>query len=156
MPQYLPKSNWNGLSIEVIPVEKWRQRFKFWPYFVGQKVLLELTITKNHDYDNGDMKFYVVEKMPDAEKPLIIPPAILPKESSGDALTLTLQESSRISGKGEVKYWVSNHGYNLDSGPIFTAEVLNLDSVIIQILMTTVGPVLGFLAGLILGLVFGN
>jgi hypothetical protein len=156
MPQYLPKSNWNGLDIAVTPVEKWRQRLRFWPYFVGQQVILELTITKNPEFDNGDLKFYVVEKMPDADKPLIIPPAILLKEGFGDEVTLTVQDSSRISGKGEVKYWVSNHGYNLDSGPIFTAEVLNLDSVIIQILLMTVGPLLGFFAGLVLGLLSGN
>ena len=152
MPQFNNNPNWHGLEIEVHPLERWRQRFRFWPYFVGQKIQLELKIRNSSGGKLNDVKFYVVERMAGADKPKILTPNVSTAESFSKESVFQVKNSSRVTAKGEVKYWVSNQGYNVDSDPIFTAEVINLDSVIIQLLMTTIGPILGFIAGLLIGL----
>ena len=55
-----------------------------------------------------------------------------------------------------MKYWVSNRGYNVDNEPIFTGEAISLDPWIIPILLMILGPLIGFLGGLVLGLMIGG
>ena len=42
MPFYNHLREWNGVDIEVRPGEPWRRKIQFWPYFVGQRIQLEL------------------------------------------------------------------------------------------------------------------
>lgn len=156
MPLYHHLPDWNGLNVKALPLEPWRKRLPFWPYFVGQKVRLELVITKTGQIEKGDLQFHVVEKKADEAKPTIIPLDLKPQEDSQNQKTLLLQNSSLITGKGEIKYWLSNRGYNVDQEPIFTAEAINLDLLVLPIALMVLGPLLGLLAGLFLGLVLGG
>jgi hypothetical protein len=156
MPLYNNIPDWNGFEIQVKPVEPWRKRIRFWPYFVGQTVLLELVVKKSPAMPKGDLQFHVVEVMPDVEKPRIVTPTSLPERSIDREMMFIVRGSSRITGKGEVKYWVSNRGYNVDNEPIFTGEALNLDSWIIPILLMVLGPLIAFLSGLFFGLMMGG
>jgi hypothetical protein len=156
MPQFNKLSNWKELEIEVHPAESWRKILRFWPYFVGEKVQLELIVRKFAGISKEDLNFHLVEKLPDDSKPRIIKPTIIQNPSSNTAITLSIPNVSRITGKGEMKYWVSNQGYQVSGEPIFTAEAINLDSFIIQIILMTVGPIACLLAGLVLGLLLGG
>lgn len=156
MPLYHHLPDWNGLDVKAHPLEPWRKRFPFWPYFVGQKVRLELVVTKADQIEKGDLQFHLVEKKADDAKPTIIPLDLKPQPDSHNQKTLLLQGGSLITGKGEIKYWLSNRGYNVDHEPIFTAEAINLDLLVLPIALMLLGPLLGFLAGLVLGLVLGG
>lgn len=156
MPLYHHLSDWNGLDIKAYPLEPWRKRAPFWPYFVGQKVRLELVVTKAGQIEKGDLQFHVVEKKADEAKPTIIPLEPKSQADTQKQRTLLLQCGSLITGKGEIKYWLSNRGYNVDHEPIFTAEAINLDLLVLPIALMVLGPMLGFLAGLVLGLVLGG
>ncbi len=156
MPLFHSLLNWNGLDIKAHPLEPWRKRFPFWPYFVGQKVHLELVITKSSQIETADLQFHIVEKMADESKPKIIPLTIQSQVASEYERTLLLENSSLITGRGEIKYWLSNRGYNVDHEPIFTADAISLDPLVLPIAMMVLGPLLGFLAGLVLGLVLGG
>ena len=156
MPLYHHLQDWNGLDVTAHPLEIWRKRFPFWPYFVGQHVRLELLITKPDGISQADLQFHVVEKMADEAKPKIIALSPGPQGKLENQVTLCLQGSSLITGEGEIKYWLSNRGYNVDHEPIFTAKAINLDSLVIPIALTVLGPMLGFLAGLVIGFVLGG
>lgn len=156
MPLYHHLSNWSGLQIKVRPLENWRKKVPFWPYFVGQKTRLELVITKPTAIEKTDLQFHIVEKMGEEAKPKIIELILSPQITSEGERTLYLDSGSLITGKGELKYWLSNRGYNVDHDPIFTAEVINLDTFIIPIALMLLGPLLGFLAGLIFGLLISG
>ena len=156
MPLYNTIPNWNGFEIEVHPAETWRKRIRFWPYFVGQMIQLELVIRKSPEAASSTPQFHLVEKMPDVEKPRIVTPRKLAETSNPQETVFLLQGNSRITGKGEVRYWISNRGYVVDSEPIFAAEAVSLDSWILPILIIILGPLLGFLSGLILGLIIGG
>jgi len=156
MPQFNNLSNWKGLDIEVQPTQSWRKIIRFWPYFVGQNVHLDLIVRRLAGTSKEDINFHLVEKMPDDAKPRIIKPSTIPNESLNAAIMLRVPKPSCITGKGEVKYWVSNQGYQVSGDPIFTAEAINLDSFIIQILLMTVGPIACLLAGLVLGVLLGG
>ena len=156
MPLYNNLQNWNGLAIEVHPTETWRQKISFWPYFVGQFVRLELVVKKPADASQDSFQFHMVEKMPGVEKPRIVAPRMDPERSTQQEAVFIVQDGSRITGKGEVKYWVSNRGYNVDSEPVFTAEAISLDSWVIPIILMVLGPLVGFLSGLVLGLILGG
>jgi len=151
MPLYNTISNWNGLEIKVYPAESWRQKFRFWPYFVGQKVRLELVVKMTTDNEKNDMQFHIVAKMPDADKPRMIAPTVQTDSSNNRERKVSVENGSRIFGKGEIKYWVSNRGYNVDNEPIFSADAISMDSLIIPIILVIIGPVLGILCGLVLG-----
>ena len=155
MPFYNQNFEWNGLAIQVQPLETWRKRYPFWPYFVSQHIHLELRIKVPADFDRSELQFHLVEKMSDQDKPRIIPAAYKPSVSSNRELVFSIQNSGRITGKGEVKYWVSNRGYNVDHEPVFSAEIVSLDSWILPLIVMSVGPILGFLLGLVIGLLIG-
>lgn len=156
MPFYNHLENWNGLEIQASPISSWRKRFPFWPYFVGEKIQFELKISKKEGFEENDLKFHLVEKMSEEEKPLIVNPRMLPKESSGKVMVYKLENPPRAISKGEVRFWLSNRGYIVDSEPIFAAEIIYLDSLVIPSLLILVGPFLGFLFGLVLGLLVGG
>lgn len=156
MPFYNHIDNWNGLEIEAFPSEPWRKRLSFWPFFVGQRVSLAIKVTKNTDFEKNDFNFHFVEKMSDEEKPKMIAPVLLPEESSNKEKVFHLQNGSRITAKGEIRYWVSNRGYNVDHEPIFAAEAVCLDALIIPSLFALIAPLLGFILGLIIGLMIGG
>jgi len=156
MPLYNITPNWNGFEIEVYPAETWRKRIRFWPYFVGQLIRLELVIKKSTDVTSNDPQFHLVEKMPDVEKPRIVTPRKIPERSTPQEAVYVVQGSSRITGKGEIRYWVSNRGYVVDSEPVFAGEAVSLDSWILPILIMILGPLIGFLSGFILGLIIGG
>jgi hypothetical protein len=156
MPLYNNIPNWNGFEIEVHPAEAWRKKIRFWPYFVGQIIRLELVIKKSTDTGKGDIQFHVVEKMPDVEKSRIVTPRKIPERSTPQEMVFIVRGTGKITGKGEMKYWVSNRGYNVDNEPVFTAEAISLDSWIIPILLMILGPLIGFLGGLVLGLMIGG
>lgn len=156
MPLYHHLPDWNGLDVKAYPLEPWRKRIPFWPYFVGQKVCLEMVVTKSSQIEKVDLQFHVVEKMSDEAKPKIIPLDIKSQVGSQTQRILLLESSSLITGKGEIKYWLSNRGYNVDHEPIFTAEAINLDLLVLPIALMVLGPLLAFLAGLVLGLALGG
>jgi hypothetical protein len=156
MPLYHHLPDWNGLDIKALPLESWRKRFPFWPYFVGQKVRLELVVTKAGQIEKGDLQFHGVEKMENEAKPTIISLSLKSQVDSQNQRTLELQSSSLITSKGEIKYWLSNRGYNVEHEPIFTTEAINLDLLVLPIALMVLVPLLGFLAGLVLGLVLGG
>jgi hypothetical protein len=156
MPLYHHLPDWNGLDIKALPLESWRKRFPFWPYFVGQKVRLELIVTKAGQIEKGDLQFHGVEKMGNEAKPTIISLSLKSQVDSQNQRTLELQSSSLITSKGEIKYWLSNRGYNVEHEPIFTTEAINLDQLVLPIALMVLVPLLGFLAGLVLGLVLGG
>jgi hypothetical protein len=156
MPLYNHLLEWNGLDIEVQPAEPWRKKIRFWPYFVGQRIQLELRVKMLTANEKSDLHFHLGEQMADVDKPRMIAPTLLPDQSTSREKIFSIQNGTRITGKGEVKYWVSNRGYNVDNEPIFTAETINLDSLIIPIILMVLGPLLVFLSGLILGLLLGS
>lgn len=156
MPLYNTILNWNGFEIEVHPAESWRKRIRFWPYFVGQLIQLELVIMKFPEAASNDPQFHLVEKLPDVEKPRIVTPRKLAETSTPQKSNFLFQASSRITGKGEVRYWISNRGYVVDSEPIFAAEAVSLDPWILPILIIILGSLLGFISGFILGLIVGG
>lgn len=155
MPLYNQLPNWNGLDIQAHPAEGWRKRIRFWPYFVGQKVQLELVIRKPTPIQKEDMQFHIVEKMADEAKPKIIATSTAPDSSESQEKCILVKDASKITAKGEIKYWLSNRGYNVDHEPIFTTEAVSLDTLIIPILLMVLGPILAFLGGLILGCLLG-
>ena len=156
MPLYNHIPDWNGLEIEVHPLETWRRRIPFWPYFVGQKVRLEVIITKKAVIDKVDLQFHVVEKMAGENKPKIVSLILKSNPTSVREKVFSFEEGSLITGRGEIRYWLSNRGYNVDHEPVFAAEAINPDSFIVPFILMVVGPILGFLGGLILGLVIGG
>jgi len=154
MPFFNHNYEWNGLAIDVQPIEPWRKRYPFWPYFVGQRINLELSVSLPTETKASELQFHLVEKMPDQDKPRIIPPSLVPDRSAGGQLVFHIQNGSRITGKGEVKYWVSNRGYNVGHEPVFSTDAISLDSLIIPLIIAAVGPILGFLLGLVIGTLF--
>jgi hypothetical protein len=156
MPFYNHIPSWNGLEIEVSPKNPWRKKFPFWPYFVGQKVELELRVKNRIGDDPGNRKFHLVEKKTDEEKPRMVSLIPSPDQSIHPEKTFILEDSCRITGKGEIKIWLSNRGYNVDHEPIFVAEAISLDSLILPALLMFVGPLLGLVVGLLLGLLIGG
>ncbi len=156
MPLYNNLPSWNGFTIEVHPVDTWRRRIRFWPYFVGQIIQLELVVIRSKNTEKDDLQFHLVEKMPDVEKPRIIAPKRIMERCTPQESVFIIQETSKITGKGEVKYWVSNRGYNVDSEPVFTTEAISLDSWVIPILLMILGPLIGILCGFVLGLIVGS
>jgi hypothetical protein len=152
MPFYNHKFDWNGLNIQTHPLEAWRKRYNFWPYFVGQQVKLELRVQFPEGTDPNNVQFHLVEKMSEQAKPSIIPVTVQTTSSTNNVLVYIIQNSSRITGKGEVKYWLSNRGYNVDSEPIFSAEAVNPDTWILPLITILIGPLIGFLFGLVVGL----
>jgi hypothetical protein len=156
MPLFNHIPNWNGLEIEVHPGETWRKKIRFWPYFIGQVIRFELVIRNGPDQGKAERQFHIIEKMPDVEKPKIITPRLVPERSAQQNTVFTVQGSSKITGKGEIKYWLSNRGYVVDSEPVFSAEAISLDSWVIPIILLVLGPLIGFLSGLALGLIIGG
>lgn len=156
MPLYNHIPDWNGLEIEINPLETWRKRIPFWPYFVGQKIRLEVVITKATTIEEDDLQFHVVEKMADEAKPRIVTLAHQPDSAYDRGRVLVLENGSMITGKGDVRYWLSNRGYNVDHEPVFSTEAISLDMFIIPFILIVIGPFLGFLCGLILGLMIGG
>jgi len=156
MPFYNHLENWNGLEIQASPISSWRKRFPFWPYFVGEKIQIELKASKKEGYEANDLKFHLVEKLSNEEKPRIVMPRLLSKESNGKVKVFNLENPPRAISKGEVRFFLSNRGYIVDSEPIFAAEIIYLDSLVIPSLLILVGPILGFLFGLVLGLLLGG
>jgi len=156
MPFYNHMQEWNGLEIVVSPVESWRKRICFLPYFVGQKIQLELRITKNTTSEDANLQFHLVEKMADVEKPRMIAPILSPDQSTNSEKLYTVQDVSRITGKGEIKYWLSTRGYNVEGEPIFSTEAITLDTLVIPITLMSIGPLIGFLCGLLVSLFLNN
>ena len=156
MPLYNNISNWNGLEIQVNPLEQWRKKIPFWPYFIGQKIQLEIVISKPGTFEKVDLQFHAVEKMASESKPRIISLIPKPDLSSDQIRVFSLENGSMITGGGTIQYWLSNRGYNVDSDPIFTTEAINLDSFVIPFLLLLIGPFLCFLGGLVLGLLMGS
>lgn len=156
MPFYNHFLDWNGLEVDVQPIEPRRKRFRIWPYFVGQRIQLELRVKKATPFEKNDLQFHFVEKMADEDKPRMVAPKFLPEQSTSHEKVFELRNGSRITGKGEVKYWLSSRGYNVDHEPIFSTEVINLDSLVIPLLVMVGGPLLGFIFGLLLGLLLGS
>jgi hypothetical protein len=156
MPFYNHISNWNGLEIKVSPKNRWRKRFPFWPYFVGQQVELELHVRRKTPGIKDDGKFHLVEKMADEDKPRMVSLISLTGQVANQEKVFILQDSNRITGIGEIKIWLSNRGYNVDHEPIFVAEAISLDPLILPALLMLVGPLLGLIVGLLLGLLFGG
>lgn len=156
MPLYNYIPDWNGLEIYVKPAEPWRKRIRFWPYFVGQTVQLELVVKKSQAVGKGEIQFHLVEKIASMEKPRIVTLTNTPERSTNQEMTFIVQGGSKITGKGDIKYWVSNRGYNVDNEPIFSGEAISLDSWIIPILAMILGSLFFFLGGLFLGLILGG
>jgi hypothetical protein len=152
MPFYNHLQNWNGLEIKALPINPWRKRFPFWPFFIGQRVELALKVTKQNSLGKNDLNFHLVEKMADEEKPKMIALVPQPTSSSDREKVFHLQNGSRITSQGEIRYWLSNRGYNVDNEPIFTAEAVCMDDLILPLLVAIIGPLLGFILGLIIGL----
>jgi hypothetical protein len=156
MPLYHHLQDWNGLDVRAFPLESWRKKFPFWPYFVGQKVRLELHVAKPSVFEKSDLQFHMVEKIAGETKPTILALNTSQEQASGNHRVFYLESGSLITGKGEIRYWLSNRGYNVDHEPVFTAEAINLDSFIVPIALMILGPLLGFLAGIVVGLVVGG
>jgi hypothetical protein len=156
MPFYNHFLDWNGLEVDVQPAEPRRKKFRIWPYFVGQRIQLELRVKKVTPIEKNDLQFHFVEKMADEDKPRMVAPTFLPEQSTDHEKVFELRNGSRISGKGEVKYWLSSRGYNVDHEPIFSAEAISLDPMVIPLLVMISGPLLGFIFGLLLGLLLGS
>ncbi len=156
MPFYNHLRNWNGLDIEVSPINPWRKRFPFWPYFIGQEIQFELKVIKKGAFEKDDLNFHLVERMTEEEKPRMISPTLVAEESSSNVKFFRLQNSGRVTAKGEVRFWLSNRGYVVENEPIFAAEVVYLDSLIIPSLLVLVGPFFCLLLGLILGLLIAG
>ncbi len=152
MPTYNSPIQWNNLEIEISPADPWRKRLRFWPFFVGQKIELELRIKGLAALEKPEQPFHIVAKLPDENQPRIITP-ILAADPVDNRVTIAhINGQRRIIGKGEIKYWISNRGYNVDNDPIFIAEAINLDSMIVQVLAMAIGPFFCFIAGLVLSL----
>jgi hypothetical protein len=113
-------------------------------------------VKKPADEGMANFQFHMVEKMPGVEKPRIVAPKMDLERSTQEEAVFIVQDGSRITGKGEVKYWVSNRGYNVDIEPVFTAEVISLDTWVVPIMLMILGPLVGFLSGLVLGLILGG
>jgi len=156
MPQFNHLHDWHGLDIQVFPAERWRQKLRFWPYFVGQKARLLLKIRKPTGIEAADTHFYIVEKMPDAPKPRIVTPLIPQQSPLQTEMDVAVDDVSRITGKGELRYWLSTHGYTAEGEPIFTAEAINLDVMILPLMVMLLGPMLGCIVGYLLGLMAGS
>jgi hypothetical protein len=156
MPLFNNIPNWNGFEIEVRPAETWRQKVRFWPYFVGQIIQLELVFKKTSGVGVDNLQFHIVEKMPDLDKPKIIAPRAIQDRLTPQEAVFSIQDSSKITGKGEIRYWVSNRGYNVDNEPVFTTEAICLDTLVIPTILVIIGPMIGFLSGLVLGLIIGG
>ena len=156
MPFYNYINNWNGLEIQASPISRWRKRFPFWPYFVGEKIQFELKVNKLGGYEANDIKFHLVEKMSEEEKPRILMPRLLATESNDKIKIYNLENPPRVISKGEVRFWPSNRGYIVESEPVFAADVIYMDTLVIPSLLVLVGPFLGFLIGLVLGLLVGG
>ena len=156
MPLYNHILNWNGLDVQIYPSETWRKRIPFWPYFVGQRIRLEVHVTKTEIFEQGDLQFHAVEKLAGEAKPRIVPLSLESGPASDQKMVFSLENAGIITGGGEVKYWLSNRGYNVDHQPIFTADVINPDTFVIPFIFMVLGPLLGFLSGLVLGLVVGS
>lgn len=152
MPFYNHNLDWNGLTFQAQPLEVWRKKCNYWPYFVGQQVKLELRVHFPEGTDPTNAQFHLVEKMSEQAKPGIIPVVIETTSSTNNEFVYRVQNSSRITGKGEIKYWISNRGYNVDSEPIFSAEAVNPDTWILPLITILIGPMIGFLLGLVIGL----
>lgn len=155
MPFYNHLENWSGLEIEAVPSSPWRKRFPFWPFFVGQMIQFELRVTKEGNFEKDDLKFHLVEKMTGEEKPKIVTLTQIRDSSTTKRIVFCLQNGSKVTSKGDVRYWLSNRGYIVENEPIFTAEAISLDSLIIPALFALLGPLFGFIVGLILGLILG-
>jgi hypothetical protein len=113
-------------------------------------------VSKGDSFEISDLSFHLVERMPKGEKPRMVALQPLKEETLVHEKVFFLQNGSRISSSGEIRYWVSNRGYNVDSEPIFTAEVLSLDSMVIPLIVAFVIPLFCFLLGLILGIMIAN
>ena len=154
MPFYNHNYEWNSLVFDIQPMESWRKRYPLWPYFVGQRINLELSISTPKGIEDRDLQFHLVEKKPDEDKSRIIPLNLVTDRPTGQSLMLQVQNGSRITGKGEIRYWVSNQGYNVGPVPVFSADIISLDSLIIPMIIAVIGPALGFLLGLVIGILF--
>ena len=156
MPFYNHFLDWNGLEVDVQPAGSRRKRVCIWPYFVGQRIQLELRLKKATPFEKNDLQFHFVEKMADVDKPRLVAPTFLPEQSTDHEKVFELRNGSRITGKGEVKYWLSSRGYNVDHEPVFSTEAVSLDSLVIPLLVIISGPLFGFVFGLLLGLLLGK
>ena len=156
MPFYNHLKNWNGLEVEASPSNPWRKRFPFWPFFVGQRIQFDLKITKEVPFEKNDLSFHLVERMSKEEKPRMVAPHPLPEETSNTEKVFRMQNSSRITSTGEVRYWISNRGYNVDHEPIFAAEAVSLDSLIIPSLLALIIPLISFILGLVIGILLAG
>jgi hypothetical protein len=156
MPLYNHLKNWNGLDIEAVPAGSWRRRFPFWPFFVGQRVQFLIRVAKKRGVEKDDLSFHFVEKMAEEEKPRMIALALLEKDSSDNEKVFFLQNGSKITSSGEIRYWLSSRGYNVEGEPVFAAEAVCLDSLIVPSLFALIGPILGLILGLIIGLLIGG
>ena len=94
--------------------------------------------------------------MPDEDKPKMVALNVLHDQSTELKKILGNKNASRITGKGEVKYWVSNRGYNVEAEPIFSTEAISLNSLVIPIILMVLSPILGFFCGFILGFLVSN
>ena len=156
MPFYNHLKNWHGLEIQAAPINPWRKRFSFWPYFVGQEILFEIRVSKNSPVDPNDLNFHLVARLSEEEKPRIITPRLVSAVSTRDVKVFHLQKGIRVIAKGEYRFWLSDRGYIIDDEPLFAAEAVYLDSLVIPSLLVLVGPIFGFLLGLVLGLLLGG
>jgi hypothetical protein len=156
MPFYNCLNDWNGLRIKASPLNPWRKRFPFWPFFVGQRVQIKLTIKKMETFKGNDLSFHLVEKLSDDGKPRMVSLQPVPEETTRAGKVFCMDAGSRITSSGEIGYWVSNRGYNVDNEPIFTTEAISFDSLVIPLIVAFVIPLFCLLLGLILGMMIAG
>ena len=142
MPQYRFENDWNGLKVFCRPKSFIRKTFRFWPYHVGQKIVLTLSVKSINNENNLSLANYnVLCKLPGLpeEKTLIT----FRGETDSEVFFVNPLPIRHIGSEGDIEYRLCFHK-DFDKGlPIFTTKAVSPDTRINLIVLTLISSLLG-------------
>jgi len=127
MPQYRKEHDWNGLKVICRPKPSLRKVFKFWPFHVGQKILLTLSIEKTGTDNNFSLANYnIVSKFPGMAEYTIH--TTFRGKTDVNEIWLDPVSIRHIGAEGEIEYRLCKQKV-FDRGlPIFTTKAISPDA----------------------------
>jgi len=142
MPKYRYETDWNGLKVSCKPKSLLRNIFRFWPFHVGQEILLTLSIEKlNLDNNLSLANYNVISKMPGISEEKTI--KTFRGNTDAEVIFVDPLPIRYIGSEGDIEYRLCFHK-DFDKGlPIFTTKAVSPDTRINLIVLTIISSLLG-------------
>jgi hypothetical protein len=133
MPQY-----YQHLNVKISPLPVARKIFKWFPYFVGQKVSFEVSVENPPE---GEYAHWNIIETIGGKASL--------KNEIGKEKIIFI--GSLINAEGDIEYSIGSMYHTEGRQTIFTAKALNFDSIFFAVVGAIFGAVLALLAAIAAG-----